>query len=148
MKTKILIKKISAALLVLASLSLTAIALAPDVPGNLPVVEPLQPLPELIKPNIELNVDRNADDVSTNPAATPPPGSSSAPSAPGTSAEPGQGNVPVVVPTPEIIAMPTPVPMSERGQSILLWVVLGGVLIALVLVFMGVRHHAKNSTKN
>lgn len=129
-----ILKKIGFTGLVFSAALFLSAALAPS--GQVPVVEPLQPLPEFIKPNIEQNISRNADNQQTSEQPSETGEETGAPPA---------NNAPVVVPTPEVINQETPAPISQGGQSLLLWVVVLGLVIVLVLVVLGIRYHYKNS---
>jgi hypothetical protein len=145
---KFIIKKFNILFLVGAAVLFLAVALAPPK-GEVPVLEPLQSLPEFIKPDIETNISRSANDEQAAPNQE---AGSTAGSTEGQTVDSGPNSENEIT-SPEnensaLSEQPAPAPLSDRGQSILLYVVLIGLAIVLVLVVLGVRHHFKNQSKN
>lgn len=142
---KLIIQKISILLFAFVPVLFVAAALAPK--GEVPQVEPLQPLPQFVKPNIEQNVSRNTEDVGENESSSNENINTNIP-------DNGVGNIDSHdvstsdVENPTAITADEPQPLSNRSQNLLLGVVVGGVVIALVLVFLGIRHHYKNQKKS
>lgn len=136
--------KSSFAFLAFSSLMFLSVALAPPK-GAVPEVQPLQPLPEFIKPNVEHNVNGNAEGVSNSNA------NSNIDQGTNSNVIDNANNLQVSFPIPEnsnVISQNTPAPLSDQNQNILLWVVVAGLVIAGVLVALGIRHHFKNQNKD
>ncbi len=127
---KATVSKIVFLLFVLTMVSTTAIALAPE---GVPELEPLQPAPAYIKPNIEQNITREAQNpikTGEDEAVQPDPKSSDA-----------SGDIMPELPQENLEQA------SDPSGSSILYLVAFGMFVTLALVVLAVKHHAHNQHK-